>query len=65
MNLDHVDKEELYQYYRKQERRSQKYRWKFTQVVNAYKELERERDKLRVGICTDRPVSYLTVLGTA
>ena len=45
-----VSKEDLYRYYRKMEHRSDRYKAKFVQVVSSFKEVEKERDKLRVCI---------------
>ena len=47
-SLNTVSKEDLYRYYLKMQRRSEKYKGKFGQVVSAYRELEKERDKLKV-----------------
>ena len=47
-SLNTVSKEDLYRHFLKMQRRSEKYRGKFGLVVNAYKELEKERDKLKV-----------------
>lgn len=43
-----VTKEELYQRYLKMQRRSEKFKMKLMQVINAYKELDREKEKLKV-----------------
>ena len=46
--LNTVSKEDLYRHFLKMQRRSERYKGKFGQVVSAYKELEKERDKLKV-----------------
>ena len=43
-----MNKEDLYRHFTRMQRRSEKYKAKFTQALHAYKEIERERDKLRV-----------------
>ena len=43
-----LSKEDLYRHFMKQQRRSEKYKAKFVQVLQAYKDVDRERDKLRV-----------------
>ena len=48
VSLHSVTKEQLFQYFRKMQRRSEKYKSKFTQIYQVYRDLERERDKLRV-----------------
>ena len=46
--VNSMSKEDLYRYFVKMQRRSEKYKSKFMQVLQAYKEIDRERDKLRV-----------------
>ena len=43
-----LSKEDLYRSFVRMQRRSEKYKAKFVQVMQAYKEVDRERDKLRV-----------------
>ncbi|ELU00515.1 hypothetical protein CAPTEDRAFT_136787 [Capitella teleta] len=47
MQLQAVSKEDLYRYYCTMQSRSEKYKAKFRQVMFAYKDVERERDKLK------------------
>ena len=49
--VNSMSKEDLYRYFVKMQRRSEKYKSKFMQVLQAYKEIDRERDKLRVTSC--------------
>lgn len=44
---DSISKDEIYRSYCQMQQRSTRYRWKFSQVVKAYREIEKERDKLR------------------
>lgn len=46
-NLDGLSKEELLKVYRKQERTMNKLKGKFTQLTLAYKEVEKEKDKIK------------------
>ena len=48
INLDHVAKEDLFYRVKKMERSILRYRTKYTQLTNAYKELEKEREKMKV-----------------
>ena len=50
MTLSSISKEKLYQGYVKMQRRSEKYKSKFSQLIGAYKELEKEREKLKVNL---------------
>ena len=45
-----VSKEELFQRYLKIQRRSEKFKTKLMQVLNAYKELDKEKEKLKVDL---------------
>lgn len=48
IHLESISKEQLYQAYRKVLDRSQKYRSRFTELVQRYRDLERDNNKARV-----------------
>ena len=47
-----LSKEDLNRSFVRMQRRSEKYKAKFVQVMQAYKDVDRERDKLRVSLHT-------------
>ena len=52
MAVSSLSKEDLYRSFVRMQRRSEKYKAKFVQVMQAYKDVDRERDKLRVSLHT-------------
>ena len=50
VSLNSVSKDMLYQSFLKVQKRSERYKAKFGQLMNAYREVEREREKLKVSV---------------